>query len=489
MKKILILFFSVLALAFTLTACDNLNPPQPDSSTVYGSLDYLAVEENGQVIGYEVSGIGTYSSNEVRIPQKHNDKPVIGIADSAFAGIDRLLNVDMGPSVTYIGNNAFSGCVSLQWIGLSKNITKIGGNCFYGCNALTYNYDQVGGGSYLGNDANPYMVFMNCSKMDELILHEDTKIIYSSAFAHSDLKSINLPKNLAVFSGMDFLDCKNLTSITVDEDNQTYFATQNAIIRRADNALMLALDSVDLSALTVEAICEYAFANWNKTDVITINNYVTIIEDNAFAYGKFSGINLPATIQSIGVRIFYSCSNLVMIGDFVSENYYCQNNCIVDTKGKAVLAGCRTSVIPTEKVTSIGKMAFFYCVGLKEITIPENIVKIDDMAFYWCDQLETVSLPESMRVIGENAFTLCKSLKNVIINEGVYMIKVGAFSSCSSLETVSLPSTISYIEENAFRSCPKLKTVYYAGSLEDFLNISIGDNNESLTTADVICKN
>ncbi len=486
MRKISIALLFVLILAFTLVGCQNLNPP-PQDRPVYGYLEYKKVEDGGQTLGYEVVGIGTYSSKDVLIPESYLDEPVIGIADNAFAGLNWLTSIDMFPSVTYIGNDAFANCTSIKTIGLSKNITKIGGNAFFGCLMLGYNIYE--NGYYLGNDENPYMVFISSVNTDGFKLNDATRIIYGSAFSHSDLSSINLPKTLINFSGLDFLDCKNLTSITVDSENEVYYSENNAVLRKADNALVFALDDFDLSKLNAEKICSYAFANWNKTDAITLGNSVCEIEDSAFAYGKFSGVNLPAGVQSIGTGIFYSCPNLTAIGDFTAENYYCESNCIIDVKEKSVLAGCQNSVIPTSKdVTLIDKSAFFYCEGLKEITIPENIVKIDDMAFYWCTSLEKVNFSNNLKVIGESAFSLCSSLKNVSLNEGIYRIGKNAFSS-SSLETIDIPKSVEYIDENAFRNCTKLVKVNYASSYEDFLKIRIGEGNEKLFTAEQIFKN
>ncbi len=485
MRKILIAILSVLILGFTLVGCQYLNPPAQDRP-VYGYLEYKKVVEDGETLGYEVVGLGTYSSNDVLIPETYMDEPVIGIADNAFVGLKGLTSIDMFSSVTYIGNNAFANCTNIKSIGLSKNITKIGGNAFSGC--LTLGYNMYENGCYLGNDENPYMVFISSVNVDDFKLNDATRIIYGSAFSHSNLESINLPKTLISFSGLDFLDCKNLTSITVDSENEVYYSENNSVIRKEDNALVFTLDSFDLKQLNAEKICSYAFANWNKTDAITLGSSILEIEDSAFAYGKFSTVNLPSQVQSIGTGIFYSCPNLTAIGDFTAENYYCESNCIVDVKEKSVLAGCQNSVIPTSKdVTLIDKTAFFYCEGLKEITIPENIVKIGDMAFYWCTSLEKVNFSNKLLVIGESAFSLCSSLKNVSLGESVNKIGKSAFSS-SGLETIYIPNSVKYIEENAFRNCTKLVKVYHdsTSTIEDFYKIRVGEGNEKLFTAEQI---
>jgi len=85
--------------------------------------------------------------------------------------------------------------------------------------------------------------------------------------------------------------------------------------------------------------------------------------------------------------------------------------------------------------------------------------------------------------IGASAFYGCSSLASVSIPEGVTSIGGDTFYDCSGLTSVSIPVSLTSVEGEAFRGCTSLKDVYYGGDEVDWKQISIGYNNERLTSA------
>ena len=64
-------------------------------------------------------------------------------------------------------------------------------------------------------------------------------------------------------------------------------------------------------------------------------------------------------------------------------------------------------------VTSIGEYAFYNCLGLKSVTIPEGVTSIGDSAFWDCSGLPSVTIPSSVTSIGKDAFYSCSGLTSV----------------------------------------------------------------------------
>lgn len=64
-------------------------------------------------------------------------------------------------------------------------------------------------------------------------------------------------------------------------------------------------------------------------------------------------------------------------------------------------------------VTGIGNEAFFDCLELTSVTIPNTVTSIGGYAFFNCDGLTSVAIPNSVASIGENAFYNCYEISEV----------------------------------------------------------------------------
>lgn len=90
----------------------------------------------------------------------------------------------------------------------------------------------------------------------------------------------------------------------------------------------------------------------------------------------------------------------------------------------------------TYSVTSIGGYAFYYCTGLKSVTIPNSVITIGESAFNGCKNLSSVTIANGVTSIGVAAFQLCTSLTSLTIPNSVTAIAEGAFQGCSGLQSI-----------------------------------------------------
>ena len=158
------------------------------------------------------------------------------------------------------------------------------------------------------------------------------------------------------------------------------------------------------------------------------------------------------SVTSIGESAFYECSSL-------------------------------TSIMIPDSVTSIGDDAFYKCSGLTGIVIPDSVTSIGDDAFYKCSGLTSIVIPNNMINVGNYVFAYCTSLKWIVIPNSVTSIGEAAFYECTSLTSILIPDSMKLIGDNAFYDCSNLTYVIYRGSKKDWINISIGKNNEYLLIA------
>lgn len=189
------------------------------SSVGSDGLEYTLKSDNT----YEISATNS-TDTDIIIPKYYNGLPVTSIGDKVFKNNTSITFVVIPDGVTYIGTQAFYNCTSLTSVVIPNTILMLKSNAFYRCSKLVYyEYDN---GYYLGNENNPYVVFVKVKNKDitSCIIHENTKIICYNAFSIiinnmqygcKQLATINIPQSVIQIGSEAFEYCYNLISITM----------------------------------------------------------------------------------------------------------------------------------------------------------------------------------------------------------------------------------------------------------------------------------
>ena len=122
-------------------------------------------------------------------------------------------------------------------------------------------------------------------------------------------------------------------------------------------------------------------------------------------------------------------------------------------------------------VTVIGDKAFYECVDIESVVIPEGVISIGRDAFYKCNSLVEVKLPVTLQTIGVAAFSNCIRLTSIEIPDGITSIEEGAFNGCVRLTSIGIPDGITSIEEGMFANCHNLASIVIPDSvicIEDY---------------------
>ncbi|MCH5163420.1 MAG: leucine-rich repeat domain-containing protein [Clostridiales bacterium] len=221
---------------------------------------------------------------------------------------------------------------------------------------------------------------------------------------------------------------------------------------------------------SVTSIGEWAFSYCKNLTDITIPRNLTSLGDCAFFdCTNLKKIELPASLVDIGRNAFEGCSNLESI--IVSPDnpvYHSNNNCLIETAAKTLLAGCNNSKIPADgSVTIIGENAFNGRTSLTEIIIPDSVKIIQERAFLNCSSLTKISM-NCVTEIGSYAFFGCNSLTVFTIPQGVTLIDYNTFYLCSNLSKITIPVSVSRFRSIVFTSCINLKDIYYEGTIKQW---------------------
>ncbi|MDE7384153.1 MAG: leucine-rich repeat domain-containing protein, partial [Anaeroplasmataceae bacterium] len=179
-------------------------------NSVPKSLKEVKINGGNSIVDNTFSDCSSLTSVEIA-----NSIKSIGL--SAFSNCSGLTSITIPESVTSIGNNAFSRCNNLIDLRIPSSLTSIGEDFIYGCDSLKYNeYDN---GLYLGNDDNPYLLFVKTKNtlVNSVTIHSNAKFIYQSAFSGcSNLTSITIPKNVTSIGSSAFSGCNRLSNVNYE---------------------------------------------------------------------------------------------------------------------------------------------------------------------------------------------------------------------------------------------------------------------------------
>lgn len=355
-------------------------------------------------------------------------------------------------------------------------------------------------------------------EIKHLVLNEGINYVGEYAFVQCvNLESIHFPSTVDWIGISAFKDCGMLTSITVEDGNDTFDSRSNcnAVIDTDDDKLILGCRSTQIPEgivtigtgafdgqqkldriilpNSIKEIGNYAFINCTGLKHVTLPDSLETILNQAFAgCTSLEELFIPASVSEIEERIVAGCPRLKrIVVSPENRTYDSRNHCnaIIRTKDDCLVAGCSSTTI-VDGIRSIAKQAFYYS-NITHINIPASVTQIDEDAFSGCrfciaidvapgnpvyDSrkecnaiIETATgtlvkgcgmttFPSGVSKIGKYAFYGMTMPANYIIPEGITAIMDEAFSCCNFYSVV-LPKSLRDIKFYAFANCMQLTRI------------------------------
>lgn len=129
------------------------------------------------------------------------------ISSNSFSSCHKLININIPNSVTIIDDEAFSGCEKLELSKLHDGLIKIGNGAFSKCQNVTFDLPKTV--SEIGEDA-----FVDCINITSITIPDNITEIKAGAFyVCKSLKEVRLPDNVAYIGNSAFESCVQLEKV------------------------------------------------------------------------------------------------------------------------------------------------------------------------------------------------------------------------------------------------------------------------------------
>lgn len=455
-------------------------------------LTSINLPENLTYIGQSAFNGCRLLSCEIVIPDG-----VTEIPQSAFAYCAKIPKVTIGKGVTTIGKTAFTDCKALTEIVIPSGVDYVSEYAFCNCIGVTdliieNGITEFGPYVFAGNTALVSVVipdsvkiigegvFYRCSELKNVTLGEGVEKIGLVAFDETKIWA-DSPTN-EVYLGRWFLGLLDYTVSSVTIADGTYGIASYALYGTPDVSAFVVADSVKI-------IGDYAFAECSMNSVV-IGAGVEIIGEGAFENsGNLTSVILGSVdLDSADLEIEYSslrtienyafknCSSLnhIQIPDtvkFIGSHAFRGSGIYEDSDGVVYadkwivdytenLSG---GVIVPDGTVGIANYAFYQCLTITSISLPNSLRTIGRAAFYECSKLQSVALPETLEVIEDYTFYRCDRLKGITLPPMLRSIGRSAFYKCGTIyedgdvdtddDTLVIPTSVEYIGPYAFYGC------------------------------------
>ncbi|MBR5536670.1 MAG: leucine-rich repeat domain-containing protein, partial [Clostridia bacterium] len=423
----------------------------------------LVISGSGDMFDY--SGTNTpWYSHASSITAVRIEKYVTSIGAYAFYNHSKLASVVMADTVEQIGNYAFYYCNSLAQINFGSELELIGRNAFYSCRKLA-SVTIPASVTELGENA-----FGHCTSLASVTFGSGMAEIPAGAFSNcTALNNVEIGAGITTIGEKAFSNCTGMTEITF----------RNQAPQIANTAFQ---------GDTVLCVVPTYSSDWAEIVSQNFGGTLSWIVDKGLI-----STDMPWRLSINGTLTISGTGDMYNFSRYYSEQ--------TTAPWRNYLEQIRSIVIE-EGVTGIGTRAFYGCVNLTSVTIPDSVTRIGtndnsmDYGFVFgnCTSLTQFTIPKNVTVFSPSSFAGCSNLTAINVESGStafygsggivynyngdtlvcypngktgdftvpsYVRTVGpyAFYGCSGLTGITMSSYTTTVDERAFAQCTNLVSV------------------------------
>jgi hypothetical protein len=361
-------------------------------------------------------GAAAFSGSGIEVIVFGENSILTAIAAETFRD-SALKSIELPDGIETIGKYAFQDCVWLATAALGTALERIEERAFY-----------------------------NAELLVQLALPSTLTYIGNESFRFSSsLESITLPESVAYLGDYAFAGASRLYEVLGSMQNIDYIGEYAFM----DTPWLAEQQDASLGVVYLNNIAYSYKGAMPAGTILTLREGTTGISPRAFENQiNLVGINIPATVKTIGERAFYGCSLESLVFEEGSQ------------------------------LESIGNHAF-YASGFAELPLLENLKDIGAYAFANNEALTSIVLPESIQAIGEGAFSQLSAIDSELyLPNALTSIGAKAFMNSGFSIYILSESQLSYIGSQAFSNTAFVSAVIPAGitKLNDAFSNTAMDN-------------
>lgn len=166
------------------------------------------------------------------------------------------------------------------------------------------------------------------------------------------------------------------------------------------------------------------------SNVASIGDYAFMSMYNSTTKAGMTDIIIPNSVTYLGAGLFECCLKLTNV---TFQKVYDKDDPDYDKT----------------RIKNIRDYAFWCCVDLKEVTLPDGIETIGDCSFQYNFQMTKIELPNTLTTIGDHFLCCNSSLTTLTIPYSVTDIAGACFHGCESLTDVYLMGPASALKKES----------------------------------------
>ena len=480
---------------------------------------------------YKVTGIGSFTGEDLVIPAEYNGKKVIDIESYVFAGCYWLKSVELPVTLTSM-RNSFSGCTGLetvkytgtmeQWLDINRLQSfegDIPSPLQYGAK-LYINGKLIEGELVIpdGEEGVGAFAFAGYQHITSVTVPASLKNLTTTAFMGCPIERLNVPdlKSWATVSlhtsyGYDdrknffddpvdfYVDGSLVTDLTFPADVTEIYSSFNSL--RSLKTVVVPETVTYFGGIGYCPNLTKLTVNTPETSMACIYNCPSLIE-----------IVIPDSVQTLYNNPFTNCPNLVKItiGSGMQDFKVPDTVWEVCNKSSLTIDGIANVYTPTSgesKISVDGDYVLYtdganvtlvgYLGDRSELIVPEGVTAVADSVYANLVALKKLVLPSTVKTLSKESVEDFKltleyielngvtdleaeifavpgegayaKLREIVLGDGVETIGEYAFSCQEYVYQLTLGANVESIGANAFESI-RLQEVYNKSSFDVVVN-------------------